>query len=160
MFKEIVATSLSINEIREKLIKLGYDKHHASAIKKRILSEGIDDSHLKGKHWQKNYFDYGTLRTNTAAKSEKLRLMLIAKRGSTCDCCKNNNWLGYTIPLEVHHIDGDKFNNDESNLVLLCPNCHALTDNYRGKNVNSGKIVVSDAEFAQGLIQSKNIRKA
>ena len=25
-------------------------------------------------------------------------------------------------------------NNQLNNLQLLCPNCHALTDNYRGKN--------------------------
>lgn len=29
------------------------------------------------------------------------------------------------VPLEVEHIDGDYRNNDESNLTLLCPNCHA-----------------------------------
>ena len=36
--------------------------------------------------------------------------------------------------LELHHIDGNHSNNELSNLTLLCPNCHALTDNYRGKN--------------------------
>ena len=29
-----------------------------------------------------------------------------------------------------------KLNNEMENLKLLCPNCHALTDNYRGKNIN------------------------
>jgi predicted HNH restriction endonuclease len=38
------------------------------------------------------------------------------------------------IPLELHHITG--INNDHrlENLQMLCPNCHAFTDNYRGKN--------------------------
>lgn len=38
------------------------------------------------------------------------------------------------IPLELHHING--INNDHrlENLQMLCPNCHAFTDNYRGKN--------------------------
>ncbi|WP_083937631.1 HNH endonuclease [Hymenobacter aerophilus] len=45
-----------------------------------------------------------------------------------------SEWVGEPIPLELHHING--INNDHrlENLQLLCPNCHALTDNYRGKN--------------------------
>ena len=30
--------------------------------------------------------------------------------------------------------DINNSNNEIGNLQLLCPNCHALTDNYRGKN--------------------------
>lgn len=39
--------------------------------------------------------------------------------------------------LEIHHRDGNCKNNKEENLILLCPNCHALTDNYRGRNADS-----------------------
>jgi predicted HNH restriction endonuclease len=38
------------------------------------------------------------------------------------------------IPLELHHVNGDNRDNRIENLQLLCPNCHALTDNYRGLN--------------------------
>ena len=34
-----------------------------------------------------------------------------------------------TIALEIHHIDGVRFNNVKSNLQILCPNCHSFTDN-------------------------------
>jgi len=37
--------------------------------------------------------------------------------------------------VELHHINGDSRDNRLENLQILCPNCHALTDNYRGKNV-------------------------
>lgn len=37
-------------------------------------------------------------------------------------------------PLEVEHIDGDWTNCKEDNLILLCPNCHALTLTYRALN--------------------------
>ena len=36
--------------------------------------------------------------------------------------------------LELHHINGVKDDLRIDNLQILCPNCHALTDNYRGKN--------------------------
>src|SRR5207249_2067253 len=37
---------------------------------------------------------------------------------------------GFGIPavLEVAHIDGNRGNNDVSNLVILCPNCHKMHD--------------------------------
>lgn len=38
-----------------------------------------------------------------------------------CACC---DWHEDIRILEVHHIDGDRENNDISNLVILCPNCH------------------------------------
>ncbi|EBQ4063355.1 hypothetical protein BA096_01170 [Salmonella enterica] len=51
-----------------------------------------------------------------------------------CEGCKLSKWLGKPIPLELHHLDGDRFNNELTNLQILCPNCHALTDNYSGRN--------------------------
>jgi len=30
----------------------------------------------------------------------------------------------------MHHKDGNRSNNKEDNLELLCPNCHSLTDNF------------------------------
>lgn len=38
-------------------------------------------------------------------------------------------------PCELHHIDGDRTNHKLENLVLLCPNCHSLTDTHRARNI-------------------------
>lgn len=56
-----------------------------------------------------------------------------------CEKCNRTKWEEEPIPLEVHHINGDHNDNRLENLQLLCPNCHALTDNYRGKNQNRCK---------------------
>ena len=38
------------------------------------------------------------------------------------------------MPTNLHHINGDRFDNRIDNLKILCPNCHALTPNYGSKN--------------------------
>lgn len=52
-----------------------------------------------------------------------------------CGWCEINPFTN-CVPLEVHHIDGDYTNNDEQNLLLLCPNCHSLTETYKALNKN------------------------
>lgn len=43
------------------------------------------------------------------------------------------------VPLEIDHIDGDCHNNRPENLVVLCPNCHALTPTYKALNRGNGR---------------------
>ena len=69
-------------------------------------------------------------------QSNKVRLKLLKEgyKEYKCECCGLTEWMGKPIPLELHHIDGNHHNNTIENYSLLCPNCHALTDSYRGKN--------------------------
>lgn len=69
-------------------------------------------------------------------QSNKVRLKLLKEgyKEHKCECCGQKEWLGQPIPLELHHIDGNRNNNSLENFQLLCPNCHAFTDSYRGKN--------------------------
>lgn len=55
--------------------------------------------------------------------------------------CSWNEINPYTqkIPIELNHIDGNFENNNINNLELLCPNCHALTSNYKGANKKKGR---------------------
>lgn len=64
----------------------------------------------------------------------KKRLLDDGLKQGVCECCGLNVWRGQAIPLELHHINGNNRDNRLENLLVLCPNCHALTDTYRGKN--------------------------
>ena len=75
--------------------------------------------------------------------SYKLKLKLIEDKikEHKCERCNLSNWLGEPIPIELHHIDGDRFNNNLENLQILCPNCHSKTDNNSGKKSRKEKFV-------------------
>lgn len=72
-----------------------------------------------------------------------LRKYFLEKNDCKCEKCgydKINPYTGYSI-LQIHHKDGDCYNNDESNLELLCPNCHALTENFGNRNTRATRIL-------------------
>lgn len=59
---------------------------------------------------------------------------LIRERGHQCENCKITEWCGKPAPIQLDHVNGDSDDNRKENLRLLCPNCHAQTDTYCGKN--------------------------
>lgn len=69
-------------------------------------------------------------------QSNKVRIKLLSEgyKEHKCENCGLTTWMNQPIPLELHHIDGNRDNNTLENFQLLCPNCHAFTDSYRGKN--------------------------
>jgi len=73
---------------------------------------------------------------NIFINSSNLRIRLIEEglKEEKCEKCLNFLWEGNKIPLDLHHIDGNRFNNTLENLSILCKNCHAQTDNYGSKN--------------------------
>lgn len=96
-------------------------------IKKYIHELRLDVSHFTYSNWNKGrYFSVDRYR-NVGL----LRAALIRLHGQQCWRCRNTEWQGSPIPLELEHVDGDRTNNDLANLSLLCCNCHALTSTWR-----------------------------
>lgn len=82
--------------------------------------------------------DYLSNKVYISSYKLKLKLLNAAIKSEVCESCGLTIWLDKPIPLELHHIDGNPYNNFLTNLLLICPNCHALSDNYRVKKTNKG----------------------
>lgn len=107
------------------------------------FSHFTGQAHLKGRNhsWTKPRPLAEVMVENSSYGSHKLRLRLI-KAGifeHRCVTCNQTEWLEKPIPLELDHINGDNTDNRIENLRCLCPNCHTLTDTYRGKNIGRVK---------------------
>lgn len=89
------------------------------------------------------------------------RKRVILEQNGKCNKCKLNKWLNEEIPLELEHIDGNHKNNERNNLEALCPNCHALTPTWRGRNKCDNKCKIGDEELLKSLIENNfNMRQA
>ncbi len=87
------------------------------------------------------------------AKNDKIRKrILLENRPHQCEVCGLRDWRSDPIPLELDHIDGNADNNQEHNLRLICPNCHAQTATYKGANVgkNSSRQKMRRKRYASG----------
>lgn len=145
--KDAVETSRSVAEVLKKLNLKPAGGNYVS-IKMTCSRLTISLAHFVGQGWNKggktwkpkipleDIFSNKVPYTNT----DKLRKRLINEGifEKVCYSCGIEIWLGKPISLELEHIDGDRMNNSRDNLTLLCPNCHAQTDTYRGRNINAG----------------------
>lgn len=138
VLRELVACSKSVAEVVRRLgiNPVGGNQAH---IGRRIAALGIDTSHFQRTPGGRPTGSLGnplTLRTPSGGRisGERLRRELL-KTGvpESCAMCGNTEWNGRPIRLEVDHANGDWWDNRAENLRLLCPNCHAVTDTYRGR---------------------------
>ena len=167
-FEEAVKTSISIREAISKLglIPAGANYHQ---FHKTIARLNISTSHFKGQAANKgktlspkrDIQDY--LNNIQSIQSHKLKLRLIKEgiKQHQCESCLLTLWNNKPIPLELDHINGNNCDNSLTNLRLLCPNCHAQTDTYRGKNIKvNSKIESINNDIRNKRLQIKNEIKA
>lgn len=143
-FQNAVNCSTSIRQL---LTTLGIAAKGGNykTVYKRLIENDIDFSHFTGRGWSrgkktgpKTQTDqYLTNQVPIGSNRLKKRLLAEGIFQPICSSCSLSEWLGGPIPLELDHISGDSIDNSLTNLRLLCPNCHALTPTYRGKNMRS-----------------------
>ncbi|MDO7848417.1 HNH endonuclease signature motif containing protein [Hymenobacter sp. M29] len=143
-FREAVAESLSVAQVLGRIA--GWCRRHYKTVNARIARLGLDTSHFTGAAWNQGAryrmlgpaFSWENIlvENSTYTSTYRLRNRLIEHwlKEPKCEVCGLAEWQQQPIPLELHHANG--INNDHrlTNLQVLCPNCHALMGNYRGKN--------------------------
>lgn len=140
--REAIKTSFSIKECLRKLNVTEDSGGNYNTFHSYVKQLNLDTSHFTGQLWNKSRIlgpkypldDY--LTNKRYITSHKLRKRLIKDKifNHQCQSCNNITWLNKPIPIELHHKNGIHTDNSISNLELLCPNCHTLTDTYKGKN--------------------------
>ena len=156
--QQIIQNSRSYNDLA---VNLGYSTSSGSgvrAVKEMLQIKHFDTSHFLGQNWNKDNYDYTRFKSNVNIRSADSLPALIHLRGRKCECCGLSQWRGQDIPLQIHHIDGNHYNNELDNLQILCPNCHAQTDTYAGRNKN--RVSISDEEFIEALKNESSIYAA
>ncbi len=142
--KKAVSSSTSIRQVIDKLGLVpagGNYQQINSAIEKNNISRAT----ITGMGWRKNRtFSFSPktptcdiLKKNNHFQSFKLKQRLFREglKKPECEIC---GWakksLDGRIPVELDHINGDRYDNRFKNLRILCPNCHSLQPTHRGKN--------------------------
>jgi 5-methylcytosine-specific restriction endonuclease McrA len=69
----------------------------------------------------------------------RFKRYLIKTRGHKCEKCGGTEWMGKPMPLVMDHINGNPEDWRLENLRLICCNCDAQTDTYKGRNKGNGR---------------------
>jgi len=117
--RQAVQESSSIRSTLQKLGVAAYGGNY-EIFKKAVEYFNIDTSHFLGKRANRGHkFGYKQplsfyLRKNIFVVTSRLRKRLLIEGIFPHKCCDcgNTTWNDFPIPLELHHVDGDRKNND------------------------------------------------
>ena len=137
-------TSRSIRQVLGKLNLVQAGGNYAQ-IQKYIKIWRINVKHFTGKGWNVGL----QFRPNPAMSLKKIliknsqyqsfklkkRLFQESLKKRKCELCGwSKKSVDGRVPLELDHVNGNRFDNRLKNLRILCPNCHSLQPTHRGLN--------------------------
>ena len=144
--REAVKVSTSWSGVMRRL-GLAVAGNSVKAVKALVGELGLDVSHFKGHGWSRGMSGMPSPpqtisldeilvehSSYTSSKDLKRRLFKSGLKERHCEHCLNVEWMGHEIPLQLDHINGIRSDNRIENLRVLCPNCHALTPTWGGRN--------------------------
>lgn len=137
-FAKLVSESVNFSDLIKKMGLKVYPGNFQTC-HKLIARLGLSTEHFSQNYstsGNKTYpiEDYLTNQRTTSTNRLKLRLIKEGILQHKCYHCGITEWNGQPTPIQLEHIDGDSRNNSLENLTILCPNCHAQTETYCGKN--------------------------
>ncbi len=129
----------------------------------------ISIDHFTGQGWnsgedyvnpRKIPMDEILIEDSSYKNSNNLRKRLLKEKilSAQCVICDLKEWLGKPIPLELDHINGKHTDNRIENLRMLCPNCHAQTDTYKGKNLDVKSYKAKSKANTSKVVKPQRVR--
>lgn len=142
----VIAVDKSIS-VRSTIIELGLVPAggNYSQVQRRIDELKLSTGHFLGMGWNRGlkFVPNPPQPLNEVLiKGSRTQSFLLKKRliaaGIKQQMCELCGWCERSvdgrIPVELDHINGDRYDNRIENLRVLCPNCHSLQTTHRGRN--------------------------
>lgn len=151
---QVVVAAKEVKSIAGLLRKIGLAAHGGNyhTVKKILKKLNIDTSHWTGMAWNRGerLKDW-----NKYSLPKYFRKHLIKERGHRCENCNLSDWMGGPIPLELHHVDGNRTNHDIKNIQLLCCNCHGLTKNWKNRKLKASLVELQDTNDSKSFAEKR-----
>lgn len=144
LLEENVKNCFSFAELCRRL-GLNPEGSNPKTLKKKLNEFNVDYSHFTGQRWNENpnnpiyrgkYLPNLCEHSSLSSANVKELVYRLGLKENKCEKCGLSEWQGEPLICELHHINGDSTDNRIENLIILCPNCHSQTYNFRSRNKN------------------------